>query len=523
MLEKKRRRLWMISFIVIALVIIFIFNFMNYYSLVERQPSDLWCKELKLGEGDPQIAPKIITEEDKVIALYGNEGKFIIKEYDLKGKELKSSEVPFDGEVIRKLCFLKDGDNYHIVYSHDNIEEKNMNYITLNSDLKETKREAFTGITDFFQYDSSNFLEYHGGKITWHDLRNQKTTKIPVDNVQYVLGATCGKKFFISYVQDWNIYGIVIDENGAMSETKTLCTQNETRLVTYESFIISGSEKNCYVAYDIMLKGAYADTRFLSYNFEKDRIRDGYFMVPGYEKMVYNYTGCNTNDGPRFFGSVQRLYIGKDVQTDILSFSMDEEECTEPKFASRMEDPSFSPYGEGDYMVFLNYNGSTYDVNLTSTNEAFRNAGKGIRLYDIKSSLSHTVSGFGTGISYMFVLGIYWVIPTLVVTSIGALYVCCKSYKAKTIFYAIASAVTLFFKLYFLKLAIYNGGAPGYPDLLSKNYMVFLVCMILTVLTYVINYVSYNESRDYVMMEKISCPLFLDSLFTCLVFLPVVP
>lgn len=521
-MTKKRRIKWMAAFIITALIGIFCFNFLNYYSLVEKEPSTMWGKELKIGEGDPKITPKIITEDDKILALYGSDGKFIIKEFDFEGKELKASNIAFDGESIRKLCFLKDGDNYQIVYSHDNINDHNLSYITIDSDFKEVKRDGFTGISDFCQPDSNNFLEYHDGKITWYDLKNHKTTEVPVDDVTYVLGAPCGNRFLISYINASGIYGLFVDENGTLSETKILKEQVETMLKTYENYVISGDSENCYIAYNLLIKGNLEDIIMLRYNFDNDKTYMRGLMVEGFENNINNLTGCSNANGARFFGTSDRVYIGKDVQTDILSFDMSKGNTINLNFASRMKDPSFSPYSEGDYMIYLNYNGKTYDVNMTSSNKSFKDAGSSIRIYDIKSALFHTVSGFVTGSSYMFVLGAYWIVPSLVVASIGGLIVGCKSSRAKKIYYVISTMITLAFKFYFVRLAIFTGGAPGYPDMLSKGYMVFIVCLISTMATYIVNYVTYNEGRDYVMVEKVWCPLFLDGFFSCLVFLPVV-
>ena len=510
----------MTIFIIIVCGIIFAFNLRNYYSITKLPPSDMWSKELKIGKCDSDIVPKIIEDKDNILVAYKHDKKIIVNKRQLNGNNLYSKEYPCDVSDVKNLMLLKKSDNYYVIYNYGNYEEGNLQVIALDTDLNEIERTDYTNVFQTYQINSTNAVFYHSGTVSYYDTENDIKTNTSVDNVTSLSGAKCGDKIMISYFteseESCNVEGFTVD-NGTASEPLIISNHGNFGILKYTNLVSSGDKDYCYIVYFQILKDVKLQKRIICYNLNENTFSEEELCMP-----TATIVGGYSPDSSSFYCTEDILLTGKSIQSDLVYFSMKDGKPAESAWATRLREGEFNYCSEGDYLCYLSFHNGNCNLYVTSTNESFKNMNNGFKTVDLTSMANLTVEVTLTGFCYLLVLGVFWIMPSMCFASVGSLITYDLKEKYKLIFYIFIAVITLVFKLYFLNKAIYYGDTSGYPAFLSNPLLVFTICSALTAITFLLQYITFNDRKDYLMVGKVSAPIFIDALFTCMIFIPIV-
>ena len=506
-------------FMIVGSLLILSFNFYNYYKVTKNSPSDMWSKETTLGVTVPENIAKVLKEDDRILVTYQGKKDFVISQCDIYGKKIKDFHYAYDSSFIRNLMFFKKGSSYFLTYNYDNINDGKLEAIELNSDLKEVGRTQYTDVTGAYQINSRFVLFYHSGIMSCYDLINNTETSAPADNATSISGAQCGDNILITYLNNNDVDGLVI-KDGKASDILSLAPHTSTPTISYGDLTASGDADNCFILYKKYIRGSYAASECVIYDFNTDEFAQKNFFCDD----IADIKGCYSPDGAIFYGTMDRQLFTKHVQGDIVSFTLDDtRHMSDVNVATRQRSSDLNSYADGEYLVYTDYYHDNYRVNITSSNKDYIKASSGFKKVDATSALSYTLESLFNGLAYMVVIGSCWVIPSICFSGIGSVVIYRFNEKYYKFLYFATGIIDLTIKYYFLrKLTFYQCGVL-YCPFLTKPSTILIISVASLVITSIIHYANFNNNKDHFLVTKLDIPIILDSILSLILFIPIMP
>ena len=503
---------------IVGSLLILLFNFHNYYNVTKNPPSDMWSKETTLGVTVPENIAKVLKEDDRILVAYQGTKDFVISQCDIYGEKIKDFHYSYDSSFIRNLMFFKKGSSYFLTYNYDNINDGKLEAIELNSDLKEINRKQYTDVPGAFQINSRYVLFYHSGIMSCYDLANDTETSVPADNASFITGAQCGDNVLITYFNNNSVEGLVI-KDGQASDILPLSPHTNTPSISYGDLTASGDSNNCFILYKKYRRGDYVSSQCLIYDFNTDKFVQKNFPCDD----IADIKGCYSPDGARFYGTMDRQLLNKHVQGDVVSFTLNDHYVQDITIATRQRSSDLNSYGDGEYLVYTDYYHDHYRINITSSNKDYIKENSGFKKVDAISALSYTLESFFSGMAYMIVIGACWVIPSICFSGIGSVVIYRFNEKYYKFLYIAIAIINLLIKYYFLtKLTFYECGIL-YCPLLTKPSTILILSTASLIITNIIHYTNFNNKKDHLLVTKLNIPIILDSVLSCILFVPIMP
>lgn len=507
-----------ITFMIISLLLILSFNCYNYYQITKNPPSDMWSKETTIGIANSDNIPKIIKEDDRILVAYQGTNDFVISVCDISGNKISDSHYSYNSSYINNLMFFKKGSSYFLTYNYDNVESGNLEAIELNSQMDEINRSQYTDVKQCFQINSRYIIFYHSGIMSCYDLIEDTETSTSVENSSYIAAAQCGNSVFITYFNFSSVEGLIM-KDGVFSDIMDLAPHIYSTGITYSDLTISGDSDNCYILYTKYRHQEPIGSKCIVYDFNTNSFKENPFS----HEEVSNIRGCYSSTNARFYGSMERELINRHFQSDLVSFTLNNNQMEDITLATRQRSNDLNEYGDDEYLVYLDYNNGSYRVNITSTNNKFINANSGFKKIDIINAISYTLETIFTGFAYTLVIGSCWVIPSVCAASIGSMLIYKLKDKYRNLLFVTIPIITLCLKYYMITAITYYGCSNGYCTIITKPSSILLISALYLVITNMVHYINFNNRKDHFLVTKISIPIILDCIISCILFMPIMP
>ena len=218
-----------------------------------------------------------------------------------------------------------------------------------------------------------------------------------------------------------------------------------------------------------------------------------------------------------------KLLDGSVLSSKYLINIDNEEDVQDITIATRQRSSDLNSYGDGEYLVYTDYYHDHYRINITSSNKDYIKENSGFKKVDAISALSYTLESFFSGMAYMIVIGACWVIPSICFSGIGSVVIYRFNEKYYKFLYIAIAIINLLIKYYFLtKLTFYECGIL-YCPLLTKPSTILILSTASLIITNIIHYTNFNNKKDHLLVTKLNIPIILDSVLSCILFVPIMP
>lgn len=517
----KRKRTYIVGLVIILACILFFtykVNLNNYKS----PPSDRWSKEVIVGDGQVKNTPSIIKKDNKVIIGYDDGNKLRLTVTNEVGdiENEQSYEVDEDFIMSTSLCKVKDGYWFSYTSTKDSIGY--METLILDESFKKKDAKKTENVVNMQQIDGDLILICKNDKIIILNTETQSQIELKQSNISMISAVKLENEYLISYLQEGRSLKYTILKNNEFTKPKEVMQLTKMTNVTYSSIACSSDGTYGYTLVEERNKGAFSGTKVIKYDLKTGESELYKLKVNNSEEIYYN-RGVYSTKGARFLATTPRLFGKRDIQENIIDYTMKNGEVIDFSYATRLRELCIYPNINEDVMTFISFKDEkSYNVNIASTNESFKKVNNEVRKTEYKDATTATIQDILNSVSYLFILGLRWILPTFVIC--GAIsffeYNISKDKKRK-VFLGLCITATVF-KCYGLLSVIYTNYKVLLPEVISSVYTATFICLIISFLSYGLGYVIYKKDEEMLTLLPISLALIIDSLLSVMVFVPYI-
>lgn len=506
----------------LVFLVILGFHYIYNFNLLKNPPSKLWSKEVKVGYAKSNINPILIKEEDRLLVGYSDEKKLHISVSALDGKVKEAKEYPVEEEFIKNILFLKTKDGYMLAYNSTKSGVGYMDRLFLDKDLNLITKDKVEKVNEIYELNSNNYLAAYEDKITVVNSQSQEEVSVPAKDIGMIAGSKTKTGFFISYLEGKESFKFFQVENGKATEPKLAISLNKPDSVSYNKISCSTDGVKGYILLEEMMKNEFSGCKGIEFNLDGTSSKFKQVYVND-SIVIYDNVGVYSEEGGKFYGTSERPVGRKSTEPSIVSFTFKDGATKDIEFVSRLRELTIYPYVEEDYVSFISFSKSgSYDVNIASTNEAFKNANNGIRSSEITEAIWTTLEGLLYSISFVFVYGLRWVFPIAIVAGVYSFFDYSYSEKKKLKGFLVLSAIAIILKTSSILKISYADYLALLPPPLSYKAIGIVICAILGILSYAFGYLLFKKETEDMIIIKFSIALIIDTVLTLAVFVPFI-
>jgi hypothetical protein len=508
--------------IILVFFITLVFHFQNYYNLYKLPPSELWSKEVEIGKGNVKNNPVIIKEEDKILTAFDDNKKLHIVITDLMGKMLSSKNFEVEEEFIKDIIFVKTKNGYELGYN-SNID--GMGYLDkfiLDKELNVVNKEKMEGVNYTYQLDESNYVSAYVDKIEVINSISNKIQKVESDNTFMLTGSKTEDGFFICFIQGQDIFKFFTVIGDKVSDVKIAAQLNKAERISYEQISCSTDGKKGYIVLEESTKGEFTGARSIEFALDGSNSINNPLYINN-SKIIRQNIGRQSKDGGKFYGVFGRTFGKKSYQENIISYTIKQGKPESIEYVSRTREMCYLPYIENDYVGFLSFNSiDNVNVNIASINTDFKEVNNVPRASEKSRAFSSTAEGLMYSLSYVFVYGFKWILPTMLIVGIISFFDYAYSEKTKIRGFIVLAILAVALKTYGIIPTVYGMYGYAVPDIIGSKMAGIAICSIIGAISYYYAFLIYKKDTEDIGILKFGYGLIIDTILTLVVFVPFI-
>ncbi|MEG0774158.1 hypothetical protein [Clostridium sp.] len=518
---KSKKNIVGIGIIVVFLLTLF-FQYTYSYDLYKKPPSNLWSKEVKVGNGNTKTNPIVIKEDKRILVAYDDIKRLSISSTDSKGQPISSKNFSVDEEFIKDTLFVKTNNGYILGYNSTINSVGYLEKLFLDEELNLVKRERIEGVNFIYQLDSNNYVLAYKDKIEIIDSIRDKNQDVKVSDVSMITGSKVNNGFFICFIEGKDTFKFFTTEGDIVNEPKIAAKLNKSDNVGYGQISCSSDGKKGYIILEEQFKGEFNGAKGIEFSLDgSDSVVNPVYI--GNSKIIRENTGVYSQDGGKFYGVFGRAFGKKSYQENIISFTLKDGKTSDIEYVSRTRETCFSPYVVDDYTAYLSFSGiDSKDINIGSTNEEFKQVNNAPRASERSRALGSAMEGLMYGLAYVFVYGFKWILPVMLVAGTFAFFDYAYSEKTKLRGFIGLAIFAIAVKTYGIIPVFYVDYAGLLPEVLSSKLVGVLVCSLIGAISYAYGYLLYKRDTEDLGILKFFISLFVDTVLTLVIFVPFI-
>lgn len=538
-----RRRIY--AFILLILFIaITAFQYNQSYNFRIQPPSEKWSKELLISEGKVGLYnhPKLVNYNGGYVVAHDDADKIKVIMLDNTGKKLNEKVFEAEMESVRDVNLLTDGEYLYvnwIVYENgiDNIIN-----IKLDKELNSIDKWKKSDVSESTQIGENIMITAFNNRIEIQDMISKRVTSVNAPVPSKLSGTITKYGYMITYyvpykagVRDVNGFFYFYLNNGIASTPVNIMERPMSSAELFFSTATACDNNNGYIIVERRNKDNFSSSLLITFPIGSGP-DDRSPALQGVEKsleiqitdqFIYSPGSISSGDEARFVVGYARKFGRTTRQFNLLDFSLKDGNITNTTFATRTRQASNAPYVNGDMVVYSSLvKGNDYQIFIASQNEVFKQANNGVRGAEIRLALLDVVLEILNAIFSLFTLGLRWLIPGLVLSSIMSMFGYKLSLRSKKAAYLIICLITTGFKLYSVKDYYYSIYQDQMMGALAQVYVGIGISLIISLFSYLLGCSSYfnrlKRDEDAIPFISFAVVLLLDSILTQFVFTPFI-
>lgn len=519
--KNKMTFLWItVLFMIIILAAQYKFNF----DINKEPPSQKWAKGKKITTAKIKSNPKLQKNEKGYLMLINDENKLKIMQLDNMGNVKETKEFPIKEKIINNLSFIKkNNERYLISWDFKNLKGNMENYIEIDNNLNKIKDGSVLGVNESSQIGNEIFLRSYDKKIEVVDLNRNIVKSINVDGANFIRGVEIEKdKYLLMAITEDGYIKSCYYKNGEIKDLKTLMSIN---LPTGQVILNTSLGFDGKYSYFIMYKKTKFGFETERYTFELNNLEKysrNKVSLMGIDEVKNVSFISKENGKAKFLAEVTRNFAIKKHYDDIMEIYLKDNEISAGSFLSKSRNSATYGTVNGDVAVYCDYipNIESYDVYFTSNNQEFKNQNNNVKSFEKQIAFEDTLQGFVYAFVYVLVLGLKWILPSVMIIGIAGFWEYSFSEKVKKILFISVSILTFIFKFQAIYSTNYIMFAHYLPKALSSVSLGFFICLILSFICYMFGYLNYKKDLDVMPIVKFVPYLLVDSVLTLMIFAP---
>ncbi|MEG0308872.1 MAG: hypothetical protein RR636_13070 [Clostridium sp.] len=518
----KNKRKVLFSVVGIVFILILIGSYINNYSLLSEAPSKTWSKEVEIGTGRGKNSPVIIKEEDRLLTAYEDVGKLRICETDLNAKVIKTVDYEIEEELLKNMMFSKNANGYTLMYNSSKSGQGYMEKILVDKDLNLINRAVVEGIESTYQVDDSNIVSLYEDKLEVLNTVKNTSVTVPTTKVSVLTASASKDGIQVCYLENEDDINTFTVKDGIASEPFLVATMSKSDKITYNNMSSSSDGINGYILIEEYVRNEYSATKLIEFPITGGETKISTLSVNN-SKYVINTKGAYSEDGGVFYATMSTAFGKKEVKKSIVSFVVKDGKASNVEVVTRLRDLCIHPYITDGYSAFLSFKEKdTYDINISSSNESFKNVNNVSRGTEKTMALSYTVEGIMESISYIIILGFRWILPVLFIGGIVTFLDYAFSEKKKKIVYVILAAIAIGMKSYTVINMFYGTYASMLPNAIAHIGVGIAICLLIGIIVYTYGYFVYIDDLEGIFIGRFGLFVLLDAILTLMIFVPLI-
>lgn len=491
----------------------------------KQPPSSKWSKEIKISEGDIRTSPKIIKYNDKYAIAHDNGGQLKVIILDNSGKKIVDKTFESGAQIVKNLNLLTDGNNLFLSWTTSSSLSNSLYAIKLDNSLNQIDKTETKGVIETFQVNDNSLIVGLVDKIDFINYKTSKTVSITADNPAMLYASSSSKGNLITYLDSNSDYNFFYVANDSPSKVVKTTLKGDRAPEKYENYAVTSDESNCYILKQYKARGQ-GDPKLLYITLPLDGKSEATSVISDLDRIdsVTNLVALDTNNESKLYGTIYRRYGKKTIQADIVEFNIDKKGIAiNPVFLSRTSSLSIYPYVTKEAAVFCDYvNDSMFNIYFTSSSESIKNTVNGPMDFEKKDALIETVEYLATSFGMLFIYGLAWVIPGLVIISVFSFFTWAMKDKTKKLWYCISYISTAAIKVYIIYQNMYVKNIPAMvAEPFNQIYIGIGVCIFFSVISLLYGYKKYSEDLEAMPAISLFTSLSIDSILSIVLFYPL--
>lgn len=519
-----------ISMFLILIIGIISWHYSRNFNLRSKVPSNEWSKEVLISSGNINTYNKVITYKNGILIAHDLSNKVKLVYTDSKGKKIREATFNSEGTNVNNINMVLYKDYIHLCWSTTKDGINKMVNLKLDSNFKEVDKTFVDNINEIKQNGESTLFLLFDDKVQVIDYSNDKEGFIAAETKANspTLGAAtmlADKQIFAFLDKNGNYYYFNYDGNS----NKTISPQlflagklDKSSTVSYYSSALACDDNNGYIIVENKGKDEYLAPKLITFSLNGKEQSNTSVLREDDIGNLSDVVAQSAHNNITVFATGARDYKNK-TKIDIVTFTINNGKNSDWTLASRTQhNPTFkSVYG--NYMVFTDYyKDNELGVYLSSKEAAFKNANNGTRNSEKSLAFQDTMSDLLNSITFIFVMGIGWILPGLAFIGVICFFNYAIRDKNRVRVFLLTYIATALIKLYVIHNSIYVKYVKLLPHELSSFYIGALLCMGISLLCGYFGIMRYKKDIEELPMRDFVVALMIDSLITQLIFVPFI-
>ncbi|MBS5824132.1 MAG: hypothetical protein KID00_09785 [Clostridium argentinense] len=506
----------------VILISILIFNYTINVNIYKKPPSDMWSKEVKIGKGKIRNNPVIINDGDKIIVGYDNENKLCLVETDKIGKKLRENSYEVDEDFIMDTTLVKSKDGYLFNFRST---EKSIGYIgtlVLDKDLNKIDERKITNVNAMHQLEDNLLLISYNDRLELVNTETSYKTSIDIEKLNMISAVKSKDGYLVTLLQDERNFKAIYIKDNKFSEIRDVITIERRDGLTYTNLACSQDDKYGYILLEQRYKSEFMGTRIIQFDLNGDEVNLKELKVNN-SKYVYDNIGIYSEEGARFLATTERIFGTKDIQENIVDYTIKDGEVKSFNYATRLRNLCVYPYVNDEMMAFISFaEDGKYNVNLASMNDEFKKVNNVSRTSEYTTAFIVMLQGVLYAVAYIFVYGLRWILPSLVLVGLISFFDYSISASKRLKLFMVNGIISTIMKTTNIVSVVYTKYDYAVPDIIASKFIGIVICIIISLFSYVLGYEIYKKDLDNVTMIPFSISLLIDTVLTLLIFVPII-
>lgn len=516
-----------ISLLVIAILFLGIvcFNYKQNKKIYNQPPSNKWSKEVIIGNGTINNAPKVIKEEDRIIIGYDNLNKFKISVTDNLGKKILEKVYEFNEEFILNTALTKTSNGYLFLYNSTKSGQPYMGKIYLDKNFEKIEEKVEDGVTNIVQLDDNLVIISNEDKLTIRNTEKENdinAEKMNAKNASNIVSCKLKDKYMIAFIENKCNFKSIFVENGKFKDGKDVFKTSNILTVNYENLACSSDGEYGYVMMEENVKGQYTGTKMIKFKLNGNEEPKVSTLKVNEYKEVHNNIGAYSEEGARFIGTIPIEKKDGYRQETIVDYIIKNGEVKSFENVSRLREMCIFPYINDDTIVYASFDKNyNYNINLARDNDEFKEKNNQPMKFESKLAFNHTIEQLAYSLSYILIIATKWVIPALFLGAVISFFDYKFRLKGKIILFMGSGVIAAVLKTIEIYKLIYIKGII-LPNLIAIPSLGILVCIAISLISYLIGINRYRYDEDSSFIVNFGIGLMIDTILTLVMFTPYI-
>jgi len=516
--KRMKKKIHILSFIVIFLIILG-FQYKVEYDIRSQTPSDSWSKEVEIAKADLYAYPKLIKNDKDNIIAFNDGDKVQIVVTDELGKKIKEKTFETKAGLIKEVNLLKGQEFFYLSFSLYEDGANLLKTIKLDKELNEVEQTKAENITETYQIGEEILIVGYSDKIEILDMAKNSKLDLKIKGATLFSGVQTEKGYLLTYSNGEDGFSYITVDSGVASIPKVAGVFNKTGNMAFLRSATSSDSKNGYLLVEYSVQGDLAGTRVLRFALDGSSINGSELYVND-NNNVYNVIGAYSEEGARFFATTDRIFGIKDLQNNIVDFTLKGDKVASYTYASRLPKLTIYPAVSGDEIVYCGYNKpGDFGIYLASQNDEFK------KVNNVHLPIERTQATLNTlqGVIYSLVYIIYpikWIMPIVLIIAIMSFLSYSYTDKKKKVYYLFICLVSTALKVAVVLSNSYGDNLYLLPQELAHKWVGILISIVISVICYSFGYRIYERDLEGMPISSFFLALTLDAMLTMMIFVP---